>query len=119
MVSHDIGLGRTVFELCKSTEYAATAVVDEQNAEIAAQRAMPQCIGIVEEAEVADDACYRDWRHERIACSDRQGAFDAVATTVDEKVAVGKEQGCTYCHAVGYMYVHRSALDGMEEASDS
>ena len=80
--SYQLVAGRTLVEAWQHVEDAALAIVQQQDAQVAAQVLVPQGILVVEEAEVANDAEHLLVGDAREACCRAERALDAVDATV-------------------------------------
>ena len=80
--SHDLIAGWTGLESWQHVEDAATAVVEQEDAEILTQVLIPKGILIVEETEVANDAEDSIMRDHGEARSRRERALDAIDAAI-------------------------------------
>ena len=84
-------------------EDASTAVVEQQDAQVAPQIAIPQRILIIEEAQVACHAQHTLIGHRGTTRSSRYRSLDAVDTPVATHVLSGKQIGQAHRLTVGEM----------------
>ena len=97
-------------ELC---EDLSTAVVEQQNAEVLTQIGIPQCVLVVEKAQVTDDTIHRIVCGERETGSRGQRSLDAVDATIAVDMLPGIETAQSHRRAVGV--VQGEAFRGMAE----
>src|SRR5574344_409102 len=81
-------------------EDTATAIIQEQDAEVAIQIFVPQGITIIEKAKIAYDAIGTPAILDEEACSCRQASFNTVHTPIAENIIFCIYICPTHCHAV-------------------
>ncbi len=77
--------GRTLVETRQTIEDASFIIINKEYAQTAGELLVPERVGVVEEAEVADEAEGRTLGAKRKTCRNGERAFDAV----DAAVAIG------------------------------
>ena len=106
--------GRTLLQTWQEVEDATTAVVEQEDAEIAPQVLVPQRILIVEETQVANDAIHWPVSHHREACRRGERALDTIDTPITpDGMGTGKTVGQADGRTVGVVY-HRIAHAALE-----
>ena len=91
--SHEVVGNGTLRQAGKHAEDAAATVVEQEDAEVAAQILVPKGVLVVEEAEVANDTEHLFVSNNRETCRRRQRTLNAIDAAIAPYVVTGIDVG--------------------------